>query len=118
MGQALINLIQNALIHGIPQDQPGTITIEAEERPDQHVELRVRDDGRGMDVAARDRIFEPFFTTRRNQGGTGLGMHIVFNLISGKLGGAVQVISEPGQGCEVRMTLPLRAPLHAPESLN
>ena len=118
LGQALINLIQNALIHGIPQDQPGTITIEAEERPDQHVELRVRDDGRGMDVAARDRIFEPFFTTRRNQGGTGLGMHIVFNLISGKLGGAVQVISEPGQGCEVRMTLPLRAPLHAPESLN
>jgi signal transduction histidine kinase len=106
LGQVLINLIQNALIHGLAEDQPGRIEIGARALPDQHIELWVRDSGRGMDQATRERIFDPFFTTRRNRGGTGLGMHIVFNIVSSKLGGSIHVESAPGQGCEVRLTLP------------
>jgi signal transduction histidine kinase len=114
LGQVLINLIQNALIHGLAEDQPGRIEIGARALPDQRIELWVRDDGRGMDQATRARIFDPFFTTRRNRGGTGLGMHIVFNIVSAKLGGGIHVESAPGQGCEVRLTLPPTPPAAAP----
>ena len=68
--------------------------------------LTVRDDGVGMAPADLNRFFDPFFTTRRGSGGTGLGAHIVFNLVTGLLGGAIQVRSEPGQGLCVTMRLP------------
>jgi signal transduction histidine kinase len=56
------------------------------------------------------RIFEPFFTTRLGQGGSGLGLHIVHNIVGGVLGGQIKVDSTPGQGTEFRMTLPVVAP--------
>lgn len=113
LGQVLINLIQNALIHGIAEGQPGRIDIEASELSGQRVELWVRDNGRGMDQATRERIFEPFFTTRRNRGGTGLGMHIVFNIVTRKLGGSIQVESTAGAGCAIHLILPMK-PAEAP----
>jgi len=62
-----------------------------------------------MDVATLDKMFHPFFTTKRGRGGTGLGMHIVYNLVTKGLGGQIRAESEPGAG--VRFLIHLPAPL-------
>src|SRR5690606_4785279 len=85
--QILSNLARNAVVHGFPEERPGwELRIDAIEIGDK-VELRIADNGIGIPIALRPRIFEPFFTTRRSDGSTGLGLHIVYNLVSKKLGG-------------------------------
>jgi hypothetical protein len=66
-----------------------------------------------MPAANLERIFEPFFTTRLGQGGSGLGLHILFNLVTGLLNGRVGVNSEHGSGTEFVFDLPLSAPVIA-----
>jgi len=68
--------------------------------------LSYQDDGAGMEAAVASRIFEPFFTTRRGSGGTGLGMHIVYNLVSQALGGRIRVDSAPGDGVRIDILFP------------
>jgi len=68
------------------------------------------DDGQGIASDALARVFEPFFTTRRAQGGSGLGLHIVYNLVTVKLGGRIEAHGEPGAGMRFVLLLPLRAP--------
>jgi two-component system NtrC family sensor kinase len=97
--------VMNALLHAFDGRAPGTITISATADEDD-VLLAVADDGLGMNKADLHRFFDPFFTTKRGSGGTGLGTHIVFNLVTGALGGTIQVASEPGQGLRVQMRLP------------
>jgi signal transduction histidine kinase len=72
--------------------------------------LEFADDGRGMSAEDARRVFEPFFTTRRGRGGTGLGLHIVHNLVCEKLGGSIRLHSAPGQGSRFEIELPTRAP--------
>ena len=115
LGQVLTNLINNALLHGFAPEDAGTIVIRAEAVGDRLIELSVRDTGRGIDPDNMHRIFEPFFTTRLGQGGSGLGLHIVHNIVSGVLGGQIKVDSTLGKGTEFRLTLPVVAPLHAGE---
>jgi signal transduction histidine kinase len=74
------------------------------------VALSFTDDGRGIAPEHRPRIFEPFFTTRRGAGGTGLGLHIVYNIVTQQLGGDISVESRPGGGTCFTLTLPVRAP--------
>lgn len=105
--QILTNLIINSLTHGFTPEQAGHITIEVQCQEKQLL-LRYTDDGRGMTPEVRDRIFEPFFTTARGQGNTGLGLHIVFNIVTRTLGGTIVCESEPGQGTSFVMTLPIR----------
>ena len=107
LSQVVTNLVMNALLHAFEARDAGTIAIKAEVAGDDVV-LSVRDDGVGMPPADLNRFFDPFFTTRRGSGGTGLGAHIVFNLVTGVLGGAIQVRSEPGEGLNVTMRLPRR----------
>lgn len=104
--QILTNLIINSLVHAFAPDQEGTLLIEVH-RTDGSLELRYADNGRGMSGEVRDRIFEPFFTTARSQGSTGLGMHIVYNLVTHTLGGTIVCDSEPGQGTVFTMTIPV-----------
>ena len=78
-----------------------------------HVAITFEDDGRGMSEDTRRRAFEPFFTTRRNDGGTGLGLHIVYNLVTHRLGGRITVESEEGAGTRFRIVLPKVAPAGA-----
>jgi signal transduction histidine kinase len=106
--QVLANLVMNSLIHAFEPEQPGEIRIEASLKPD-YVLLTYADNGRGMNEEARSRIFEPFFTTRRGQGGSGLGMHIVFNLVTQGLGGTIECDSAPGQGVYFSIRIPLPA---------
>ncbi|TCT23151.1 transporter substrate-binding domain-containing protein [Thiobaca trueperi] len=110
LGQILMNLIQNALIHAFEGRTEGRIRIEAHSVVPGHVRIRVSDDGSGIDPANLGRIFDPFFTTRLGQGGSGLGLHIVYNLVTGLLGGMIEVRSVPGQGTAFDIDLPLIAP--------
>ena len=104
--QIISNLVMNSLIHGLDRDRPGSIRIEISRNEDRAM-IDYRDNGKGMDEAARARIFDPFFTTRRGQGGSGLGMHIVYNLVTQVLGGSIVVDSAPGNGIQVCMIFDL-----------
>jgi len=95
--QIVINLVLNALTHAFEPEQAGTITVSARSVDDQ-VEVEIKDNGKGMEEGIRKRIFEPFFTTRRGQGGSGLGLHIVYNLAHELLGGTVSCSSHVGEG--------------------
>ncbi len=108
--QVLTNLIINALIHAFEPQTQGTITILVRELPDDQVELRFQDDGRGVPAAHMDRLFEPFFTTNRARGGSGLGLHIVFNLVTQSLHGSISVTSAEGRGTCFTLTLPRHLP--------
>jgi signal transduction histidine kinase len=77
--------------------------------PDQ-VDIHFADDGIGMSDDVQRRAFEPFFTTRRSRGGTGLGLHIVYNLVTHRLGGRLRLESAPGRGTSFRIRLPIVAP--------
>lgn len=103
--QIVVNLVMNSLTHGFEQREHGHINIQVEDQG-AAVVLIYRDDGVGMNEAVRARVFEPFFTTRRGQGGSGLGMHILFNLVTGLLGGEVQLQTAPEQGVRFEIRLP------------
>jgi signal transduction histidine kinase len=109
LGQVLTNLINNALIHGFPENQTGTIAITARMEDGDRAVLQVQDDGRGIQSADLPHVFEPFFTTRMGQGGSGLGLHIVHNLVTSVLGGTISARSEPGHGANFQLTIPCTA---------
>ena len=64
------------------------------------------DDGCGMSADVRRQAFNPFFTTRRHQGCTGLGLHIVYSIVTDRLGGRLDLDSEPGRGTRIELRLP------------
>ncbi len=119
LSQVVSNLVINALLHAFQPDAAGTIAIavRADGSPSVSaagVVLDVIDDGRGVPPDQIERIFEPFFTTRRAEGGSGLGLHIVHNIVTGIFGGRIAVASQPGGGCRFTIHLPLTASPTAP----
>ena len=108
--QVINNLINNALIHAFDNHEAPLIAIEAHVADANTVTIDFSDNGSGMNEAVLRRVFDPFFTTKMGQGGTGLGMSIVYNIITGMLGGQIGVESQPGHGTRVRLVIPLRAP--------
>jgi len=112
LGQILVNLINNAIVHGFEGRDGGTLTIVAESNED-WLALRVGDDGAGIPAANLPRIFDPFFTTKLGVGGSGLGLSIVHNIATGLLGGDVAVNSSPGTGTHFMLRIPLSAPSRA-----
>jgi signal transduction histidine kinase/DNA-binding LacI/PurR family transcriptional regulator len=109
VAQVVTNLLMNALVHAFDQGSPGTVVLDLEDRGDWLL-FRFADDGKGIDPEHLPRIFEPFFTTKRGQGGTGLGLQIVHNLVTQVLGGTIACASTPGQGTTFEMILPKTAP--------
>ena len=107
IAQILTNLVANSLLHGFENRQRGHIRIAVRAEPGR-VELAYSDDGRGIAPEYLPRIFDPFFTTKRGVGGSGLGLHIVYNLVTQKLGGTIQVASEPGSGARFTLQLPMQ----------
>ncbi|HEV8312971.1 MAG TPA: HAMP domain-containing sensor histidine kinase, partial [Burkholderiaceae bacterium] len=103
--QVLTNLVMNSLTHGFDEGTPGHIAIAVSVMPHTLV-LTYRDDGRGMSDEHVRRMFEPFFTTRRGQGGSGLGLHVVYNVVTQTLGGHIEGSSTPGQGVVFRIEIP------------
>ena len=110
LGQVITNLVSNALVHAFEGREAGTVRIAAEPR-DGQVRLTVSDDGRGIAIEHQAKVFDPFFTTRLGQGGSGLGMHIVYSIVTRVLGGRIALASQPGQGTILTLDLPLTAPL-------
>ncbi|MBC7682909.1 MAG: PAS domain S-box protein, partial [Ferruginibacter sp.] len=96
LGQAIGNLVHNAVLHGFDGRAHGTVRITGERDGQGMVVLRVADDGHGIPANLLDRIFDPFVTTKMGRGGTGLGLHIAFNAVSNVLGGSLTVHSEEG----------------------
>jgi len=111
LGQVLTNLIVNACVHGFAEGQAGTMDIAVIPTGPGHLVLTFRDDGRGIRQESLSRIFEPFFTTRRGAGSTGLGLHIVFNLVTRTLRGRIDVWSAEGQGTRFTLRLPRVTPV-------
>jgi signal transduction histidine kinase len=112
-GQVLTNLVQNAIVHAFGTDQPGRVTVALESLGDGVVTLSVSDDGQGIPPELHARVFQPFFTTRLGQGGSGLGLHIVYSVVVTVLGGRVSLSSVPGRGSRFIIELPLIAPAEA-----
>ncbi len=112
-GQVITNLLLNAVAHAFPNGEGGAVEIKVQAAGADHVEILCSDDGIGMTPEVRRRAFDPFFTTRRDQGGTGLGLHIVYSIVTSRLGGRLHLQSEPGQGTRIQIILPRTAPLEA-----
>ncbi|WP_084536598.1 sensor histidine kinase [Azospirillum halopraeferens] len=119
LGQVLTNLMTNAVLHGFDAAAAGgeraaAVLRIATEPPDEdgRVTLIVEDNGAGIAPAVLPRIFDPFFTTRLGSGGSGLGLHIVYAIVTSVLGGTIAVTSTPGVGTRFTMRLPVTAPLH------
>jgi PAS domain S-box-containing protein len=110
-GQVLTNLFLNSVAHAFPDGRPGLIDIQVRESGKDNVEIIFSDNGCGMSLDVRRRAFDPFFTTRRDQGGTGLGLHIVYSIVTNRLGGRLDLDSEQGSGTRIQIILPRTAPL-------
>lgn len=110
LGQVLMNLINNAVMHAFEGQESGVIRVVARAEQPGFVSLTISDNGSGIPQALQKRIFDPFYTTRLGRGGSGLGLHITYRLVTGILGGRIDVSSAPGQGSSFRMVLPQNAP--------
>ena len=107
--QIIINFVQNSLLHAFSTiTENATITISFTVQ-NENLVLTYSDNGTGMDEHMRKTAFEPFTTTKRNAGGTGLGLNIVYNLITQKLHGSVELDSEPSKGVKLTLTLPIES---------
>jgi len=104
--QIFTNFIMNSLLHAFGQMETGEMTIDVIVLPEGKLCLHYRDNGRGMSEEERVKVFEPFFTTKRSQGGTGLGLHIVFNLVTQRLNGTIRCESEPNAGTSFIIEIP------------
>ena len=105
--QIISNLVMNSILHGFEPGQHGHLSIAVTKTTDAAVVV-YRDDGIGMNPEVRRRIFEPFFTTKRGQGGSGLGLSIVYNLVTKTLAGTIQCTSAPDVGTEFMITIPIK----------
>lgn len=108
LAQILTNLVMNSIIHAYREGQRGQLLIAAAEQGSDMVTLVYSDDGRGIAPADLGRVFDPFFTTRRGAGSTGLGLHIVYNLVVNRLGGKITVDSRPNDGVRFTIRFPRR----------
>ncbi|NLZ18287.1 MAG: HAMP domain-containing protein [Desulfobulbaceae bacterium] len=104
--QILTNLIVNSLTHAFSDGQSGLIRIEIT-TDGEELGLNYSDDGRGIPPGEQEKIFEPFYTTNRAGGSTGLGLHILFNIITNTLHGTISCNSSPGQGAVFQVRIPL-----------
>jgi signal transduction histidine kinase len=105
--QIVTNILTNALLHAFDGMENGVLSIHAV-RQGNDLTLTLADNGKGMTPEILSRVFEPFFSTRRGNGGTGLGMHIVYNLVTRRLKGTVQCRSTPGDGTTFTITVPMQ----------
>jgi signal transduction histidine kinase len=110
-GQVLTNLVLNSAAHAFPDRARGSVHIAARMSGKDNVEVLFSDDGCGMSPEIERQVFDPFFTTRRDQGSTGLGLHIVHNIVTNRLGGRIKLETKPGAGTKIQLIVPREAPL-------
>ena len=104
--QVSANIILNAVLHAFEPDEKGTITITLKKINSQ-IEMSISDNGKGIKESETSKIFDPFYTTKRNRGGTGLGLHIVYNIVTQLFKGSIQCSSVPGEGTTFTISFPV-----------
>ncbi len=109
LAQVITNLVINAVTHAFDENSSGFIDIDVAIINNDVIEIICRDDGKGISCADLPRIFDPFFTTRRGDGGSGLGLYIVQDIVTTNLGGSIEVKSEVGRGTAFIIRMPLHA---------
>ncbi|WP_394192747.1 ATP-binding protein [Pseudoalteromonas atlantica] len=109
ISQIFTNLIMNSLIHGFDGLENGIIDIIIKD-DDDYVVIDFKDNGNGVSEQQLEKLFDPFFTTKRDQGGSGLGTHITFNLVKQTLSGDIDVTSSPGNGLHYHISFPKDMP--------
>lgn len=112
--QVLMNVINNAVAHAFEAQADALVRLQAMAMPDGRVQITLSDNGRGIAPEHLPRVFDPFFTTRLGKGGSGLGLHIVYSLVTELLGGTVHIDSILGQGTTLTLNLPPQAPQQPP----
>ena len=105
LSQIVTNLVMNSLIHAYDEEDFGQIHLEFKLEQEQLL-LQYSDNGKGIKPEHLNQIFDPFFTTNRSQGGAGLGLHIVYNLVTQKFKGSIQCESQVGVGTTFIIKLP------------
>lgn len=113
LGQVFINLITNALMHAFDESEMSPSVGEIKmfvEMENEWVKIIFSDNGKGIKNEDKSKVFDPFFTTKLGQGGSGLGLSIVYNIVTGILGGTIELESEVGKGAKFIINLPLVAP--------
>lgn len=107
IAQIITNLVMNSVTHGFEHKVNGHIDITVE-ATDKDIMIRYSDDGVGLLPEHLDTLFDAFFTTKRARGGSGLGTHIVYNLVTQTLNGQIEAESEPGKGLNYTIRFPRR----------
>lgn len=108
--QVICNLVDNTILHGLNGQPGGRIKIDVRKLDTGFIELCFSDNGVGIPEENLQRIFDPFFTTKLGRGGSGLGLNIVYNIVTTVLGGKIEVRSVEGNGVSFLLSLPLVAP--------
>ena len=106
IARILTNLVINASIHGYGPEKPGIICIRVE-RDGNECLLIVSDSGKGMGTTTRNHMYDPFFTTSRKEGGSGLGLMLVYNLVNQKLNGRIDCETTLGKGSTFTVRFPI-----------
>ena len=105
--QVISNLLLNSLIHAYDENEVGMVQIKCSQNGDESV-IEIIDDGKGISSENLSKVFDPFFTTKRGSGGSGLGLSIVYNIVTEALGGKIDAWSELGKGTKFTITLPTK----------
>lgn len=109
ISQVITNLVMNSLIHGFEHMENGRIVIEAQ-RENNRLCIDYYDNGHGISDELREKIFTPFFTTKKNEGSTGLGMHIVYNIVVHSLKGSLELYPNQPRGVHFHISIPYTLP--------
>lgn len=108
IAQIMTHFVVNSIMHGLAERTEGKIVIDIIKR-DKQIILSYCDNGCGMSQSTIEKICEPFYTTARGRGGSGLGMHIVYNIVTSKLKGHMDINREPNKGAEFKVFFPAKA---------
>ncbi|MEO0803536.1 MAG: ATP-binding protein, partial [Cyanobacteria bacterium J06642_2] len=114
LSQVVTNFVTNSLHHAYPTqiyppDRPGQLSLTVTSKGDRLI-LTYADDGCGIPKELQSKIYEPFFTTARDRGGSGLGLHIVHNIVTQTLRGTLLCESTSGAGTRFTLNLPRQVP--------
>jgi signal transduction histidine kinase len=108
--QVLMNLVSNAVTHAFGDQENRVISITCDAKTSDIALINISDNGDGIEAEHLGKLFDPFFTTKLGQGGSGLGLNIVYNIVTGLLGGKITVESSPGKGAKFIIEIPMSAP--------
>jgi DNA-binding LacI/PurR family transcriptional regulator/signal transduction histidine kinase len=104
--KVITNLVDNTIMHAYSEGDNGVVLIKVT-KDNNILNIIYSDNGKGIEKSGLDKIFDPFYTTKRGEGGTGLGLNIVYNIITQEYGGTIECRSESGEGCTFIIRIPL-----------